>query len=221
MMSSQPQNALGELMRLVGHMPQTNSSASSNPPQQSNRKTNQQLPSQSNLRLPHYQSSNGNAFKPPKPLEKRTVALKPLKNTGQVNGVSNAQLNAMTNAQFNGLATGQLIDPRLLFPAAFQMPSNIPKLPTIATNSLPMHPQLFASNMSTAMPFQMTPEMLAMMNMTNGWPTIDQTTMAIMQQPMLNKIYVDYMAALHHQQQQFVQSFLLQPAQNGIKVGNY
>jgi hypothetical protein len=208
MMSSQTQNAISELMRMVGHMPQTNSSASSNTTQQPNRK-----PSQTTMRLPHYQSSNGNAFKPPKPLEKRTVALKPLKGPGQVTGVSNAQLN--------GLATGQLIDPRLLFPAAFQMPNNaVQKIPTIAPNSLQMHPQLFTPSMPTAMSFQMTPEMLAMMNMGSGWPTIDPTTMAIMQQPaLLNKFYADYMAAI--QQQQFVQSLFLQPAQNGIKVWNY
>lgn len=208
MMSSQTQDAMRELYRMVNHMPQPSNPVVSNghPPQQSSRKSSQQLPQipqQQSLRLPvHPQQNGGLGFKPMKPMEKRTATVKP-------------QKPASTN-QLNGIQNGQLMDPRLFFPAALQMSNNgVPKMPTLAPNALQMAPRMFAHNLpTTCAPYQLTPEMVAMMNGINGWNTMDPTMIAMMQQPAIfNKLYADYLACIQQQQQQYFQSFLLQSVQ--------
>jgi hypothetical protein len=102
----------------------------------------------------------------------------------------------------------QAMDPRLFFPAAFT-PNGMPKAPAQQMLQMPMF--------SPMTPFQMTPETLAMMGM-GQWPME-----AMMQQPtILNKLYSDYVACVQQQQQQYLQSLVLQSAtqnsQNCIKV---
>jgi hypothetical protein len=231
MTTSQTQNALVELMQMVGNMPQPQvASTMNNVPQthQMARKSMQppaDLKAHFNLHLQQQaQQKQQNGFKPMKPLERRTAAIKPPKTvmngTPLMNPLANGALNPMLNG-LGAMPNGQLMDPRLFFPAALMTPNGTPKLNGTMPTALQMQQMFSPSLPTTCAPLQypqMTNEqMLTAMSM-GAWP-VDPTA-AMMQQPaLLNKLYSDYLTAC--QQQQYIHTLMMQSAQNNaIKVNS-
>lgn len=213
---------------MVGNMPQPPASSTMNNVSQAHQITRKSvqpppdLKAHFNLHLQQQaQQKQQNGFKPMKPLERKTAAIKPPKIA--MNGVPlmNPMANGALNPMLNGLgamSNGQIMDPRLFFPAAVMTTNGAPKMNGVMPTALQMQ-QMFASNLPiTSAPLQypqMTNEqMLTAMSMSAWDPT------AMIQQPaLLNKLYNDYLTACQQQQNQYLQALMLQSAQNNaIKV---
>lgn len=221
------QNALGELMRMVNQTSSVSSNQLSAVPNSMARKTHPDSKHQQfNLHLHQIQQKKQqqNGFKPMKPLERKTAAIKPQRTVevpmmSTLPGVSNLLLNA----QLAPMPNAQGTDPRLFFPAAFMSPAVTPKLNNTPTSAGFQMPQLFGAGLpagGTQMSFpQMTPEQIIATNM-GAWQMGQVDPTAMMQPALLNKLYNDYIAAMcQQQQQQYLQALMLQTAQNNaIKV---
>jgi hypothetical protein len=227
MTTSQTQNALVELMQMVGSIPQTSASTMNNVPQahQMARKPVQppaDLKAHFNLHLQQQAQQKQNGFKPLKPLDRKAAVIKPPKMGMNGAPLMNPLVSGAMNPMLTGLnpmQNGQVMDPRLFFPAALMPQNGVPKLNGAMPTALQMQ-QMFTPNLPTTCaplqyPQQMTNEQMIVAMSMGTWP-MDPTF--VMQQPaLLNKLYNDYLTAC--QQQQYIQALMMQTAQNNaIKV---